>query len=288
MRIGTYNLKFLFDEGVRLHSGKKHNFTTEFVAKRFSYFAKRFDVMDTDILFVQELGDESALQKILKQTKKSYSYFVAKPDKYGVGNAVIFKKSIKCKCESISTNTALPTFSEKDRDVLGKRIWSRRDYVRLITKYKRKPITLIGVHVKSNFMMYEEGASFPKSKKELTQIDAVDATIRSEMFRLSQAKKIRELIDHAFKKNKNAYVISLGDFNALKKSKMFEMVVGRIKDRDDRLIHVAESKAIDHIVISKALKKHMSGIKVYNKSIGPDHPDSIKSDHAAVIIDLKI
>ncbi len=183
MKIGTYNLSFLFDAGRRLHSGKEVDFSPEFVELRFVYFAEQFDLLDADILFLQELGDESALTKILPKMKGDYSYFVATPDKDGIGNAVIYKRYLQCACESIPSNSILPAFAATDRSALGSTMPSRRDYVRLTTERNGKKLTMIGVHIKGNFLMYEQGSMYPPAI--LTQTDAADAVIRSEMFRFS-------------------------------------------------------------------------------------------------------
>lgn len=287
MRIGTYNLKFLFDEGTRLHSGKKCTFTADFVEQRFAFFAKQFDLLDADILFLQELGDESALQKILKQIKDSYSYFVAQSDKYGVGNAVIYKNNLECVCSSVPTNARLPVFNEKDEDILGSRMWSRRDYVKLETTYQDMPLVLFGVHIKSRFLMYKEGASFPESPETLTQVDMADAIIRSEMFRLSQAKKVRELVDEVFRGNQDSQVGVLGDLNTIESSEMFKIIVGKLKDRNDTLVHTFGSDTVDHILISKLLENQVTGKTIFNESVMPESPDSIGSDHAPLVIELK-
>ncbi|MDO8571628.1 MAG: endonuclease/exonuclease/phosphatase family protein [bacterium] len=286
MRIGTYNLQFLFDEGVRLHSGKEYTFTAEFVEKRFAFFAKQFDTLNADIIFLQEIGDESALQKILKQTKDAYAYFIAQPDKYGVGNAVVYRKDLKCACSSEPTNARLPVFNEKDEDILGSRMWSRRDYIKLETTYKGKPLVLFGVHVKSKFLMYKEGASFPESPETVTQVDAADAIIRSEMFRYSQVKRIRELVNAVFAAHQDSQVAVLGDINTTESTEMFKIIIGKLKDRDDTLVHAFGSDTVDHVFISRSLVKEVVGKDIFNESIVPASPDSIGSDHAPIVIEL--
>lgn len=262
-------------------------FTTEFVEKRFEFFAKQFDMLNVDILFLQELGDESALQKILRQTRDTYSYFIAEPDKHGVGNAVIYKKDLKCSCNSVPTNASLPVFSEKDKDVLGSRMWSRRDYIKLETTYEDKPLTLFGVHVKSRFLMYERGSSFSESLETLTQVDIADAIIRSKMFRLSQTKKIRGIVDEIFNANPDSQVVVLDDFNTLESTEMFKIVLGKLRDRHDTLTHIVGSETVDHILISRSLKQCVLGKKIYDEDLVSNSPDSIGSDHAPMVVELE-
>ncbi|MFT5281124.1 MAG: exonuclease III [Flavobacteriaceae bacterium] len=286
MKIGTYNLKFLFDEGIRLHSGKERTFTAEFVARRFAYFAEQFNILDADILFLQELGDESALQKILKQTKEKYSYFIAETDKYGVGNAVIYKSSLNCDCSSIPTNTSLPTFDEQDVDNLGPRIWSRRDYINLVTQYKKQTLTLLGVHVKSRFLMFKNASSFPDDIEKVSQIANANGIIRSEMFRFAQVKKIRELVDEVFNNDSNSLVGVVGDFNMSNRPMMYKILTGNVKDQFDTLKRITSIDSFDGICVSKKLEEHISNTTVHNDSVGQDKYDGIESDHAAITFSL--
>jgi exonuclease III len=284
MKFGTYNLQFLFDEGVRLHSGKEHVFTKEFVNERFAYFAEKFDELDTDILFLQELGDESALKKVLERTRNKYSYFIATPDKYGVGNAVIYKEGIDCECFSVPTNTSLPVFDEEDEDVLGKRIWSRRDYVRVNTDYDGKPFSLMGVHIKARFMMYKGGSSFPESQESLTQVEAADATIRSEMFRLSQGKRIREEVDEIL--SPDTHVAVVGDFNTRRDTDLFKLIRGRLKDKEGYLVDMLEHDGIDHVLVSQSLEGSVVEVKRYEELVQESGPEAIGSDHAPIVVTL--
>ena len=303
MKIGTYNLEFLFDAGTRLFSGKEYDFPTEFVEKRFAYFAKQFEVLDADILFLQELGDESALIKILEQMEGKYSYFIAKPDEHGVGNAVIFKGGLDYSCESIPTNASLPVFDVDDQDTLGSRIPSRRDYVKLEAEYNDEKLTIVGIHIKSGFLMYESGGDYPKV---VSQTDKVDGIIRSEMFRFSQAKKVRQIVDEAFTGDEKAQVIVLGDFNSLQSNKVFEIIRGHIKKDPDALVPILDTLEednrysiigkhynglIDHVLVSKSLEKSVNATQIHNKDLtnhegNSDYPYIIESDHAPVTFSL--
>ncbi len=300
MKIGTYNLGFLFDAGRRLHSGKEVDFSSEFVEKRFAYFAEQFELLDVDILFLQELGDESALVKVLQKVKEKYSYFIATPDDNGVGNAVIYKSDFQCACESIHTNASLPVFDSNDRGALGSTILSRRDYVRLTTGLNGKKVTMIGVHIKGNFLMYEQGSPYPP--ETVTQTIAADAVIRSEMFRLSQAKRLRELVDREFVTDENAQVFVLGDFNSKEGNKVLEIVRGRAKNRPDSLVSILDqvpapqkysvagkqsNALIDYVFVSPSVIPAVSSVQIHNETLknledDPAYPHIIPSDHAAV------
>ena len=84
------------------------------------------------------------LRRILGKVGEGYSYFIATPDVNGVGNAVIFKKEINCACTSIQAKSDhMPVFVEGDQDVIGPRIWSRRDFVFMKTIHEGKDINML-------------------------------------------------------------------------------------------------------------------------------------------------
>ena len=304
MKIATYNLEFLFDEGTRKHSGKDYFFSKEFTQKRVDYFSKKFDEIGADVLFLQELGSESVLKKVLQKMKNKYNFFIAKPDGFGVGNAVIYKDK-SCVCVSVPAKAAMPVFVENDKDIVGNRIWSRRDYVHLRTSLAGKEFNLLGIHIKSNFLIPEKTME-GEQKTIKTQIGVVDGRIRSELFRFSQAKKAREMVDTFFVQDPNAYVVVLGDFNAQSISSVYCMVQGEIKKYDDSLIAVADripeeerfsligpsySSLIDHILVSKALESKVQSLEIknkdiYNHSCDEKAPFIVESDHAPVIMQI--
>lgn len=305
MKIGTYNLTFLFDEGTHLHSGKEYDFSQDFVKKRFTYFAKEINRLDPDILFLQELGGESALQKVLLETSASYNYFIAEPDRRGVGNAVIYKKDLECTCTSVSTNSGMPVFESEAPDTLGSQIWSRRDYVHLSTKINEEPVDMLGVHIKGNFLMW--GPDRDIAPEDLSQTNAGDAVIRSEVFRFSQARSIRLFIDNLLDSgSKN--IIVLGDFNSRTENKVYKLVMGHMKKLDSALAPILDQVPeeeryslvghinkglIDHVLVSKNLMSKVGNIKIHNEdlydhSTNPEAPYIIESDHAAITFNLNI
>jgi hypothetical protein len=288
MKIGTYNLEFLFDEGVRRHSGKEYTFTKEFADSRVDYFAKEFAKINADILFLQELGSESILQRIIKKVDAGYHYFIAEPDKYGVGNAVIYK-DIGCNCESIPTNTAMPVFTEGNEDALGSQIWSRRDFVKMRTMYKERTLCLLGIHIKANFLVPEttkDGAAKPMK----TQTDKADGIIRSELFRFNQARKARQVIDALFTDDIDTAAIVAGDFNSREGDKLFRIIKGENKGAHDELVSVSSSEApIDHILVSKNIEGHVVSVDIpkhdiFDHKSDPRFPYIVESDHAPIIL----
>jgi len=303
LKVATHNLEFLFDEGTHTHSGKEWTYPEEFVTSRVEHFSKLISDIDADIMFVQELASERVLVRILEKVNKGYSYFIATPDANGVGNAVLYKAK-ECKCESIPAKTGLPVFVEGDQDTIGPRIWSRRDFIKITTIYNGKPLYLISGHIKARFAMPKKNQDGLISQN--TPLDFTDGLIRSEFFRFSQVRKMRELADDIFTADSEASVIVAGDLNCSEGEMIFKMLSGNPASQDylgdaiqtlpeqDRfsVINSGRKRLLDHVLISKALESEVASVIVLNNDL-PDTKDNsgtlslIGSDHAPVVLSLK-
>lgn len=306
MKIATHNLEFLFEEGMQAHSGKEWNYTKELVEARIDHFSKLFSEISADILLLQEVASKSVIERIIEKTGIDYSYFFATPDQNGVGNVVLYKQKDAI-CESIPALTSLPVFIEGDVDVIGSRIWSRRDFVHMETTWQGKKLHVVGVHIKANFLMPEKNTA-GEAHPMKTQITAADGLIRSEVFRFSQAKKLRELIDTFFTVDPDVLVIVGGDYNAEENYAVYRIIRGVINDNPDTLIATSEKveeekrfsslsttlgrkRLLDHFLISKSLEPYLANVQILNENISENknaapNPVLVGSDHAPVIIEL--
>jgi endonuclease/exonuclease/phosphatase family metal-dependent hydrolase len=304
MKVATHNVEFLFGEGEHIYKGLKWIHTKEYVDARVEHLGNLYSDLDADILFLQEVASEDVIKRIVARTGKDYSYFMAKTDNTGVGNAVLYKPK-DCECSSISATTNMPVLVEGDKDILGPRIPSRRDFVKLKTIYFGKPLHLFGLHLKAKFLIPLRNSDKTNSLI-LNQIEAADGLIRSEMFTLAQAKKMREVIDQSLVEDKAAVVV-LGDFNATEKEASFRIVRGELKNRPDTLISLScsipehdrfsfyrsngEKIYIDHILFSKNLESNAKSLKILNSGLSrhdavPPNPTFVESDHALVVLEL--
>jgi exonuclease III len=307
MKIATHNMEFLFEEGTHTHSGREWNYTKELVEARIDHFSKLFSEINADILLLQEIASKSVIERIVAKTSIDYSYFFATPDQNGVGNVVLYKQKDTV-CESIPAVTSLPVFIEGDTDTIGSRIWSRRDFVHIEMTWQGKKLHVVGVHIKATFLMPEkntDGEAHPMK----TQITAADGLIRSEVFRFSQAKKLRELVDTFFATDPNALVIVGGDYNAEENDAVYRIIRGVINDASDTLIEagikieeekrfsslstiLGRKRLLDHFLISKSLEQHLVDVQILNKNISSTKnvaptPTLVGSDHAPIFINLK-
>ncbi len=306
MKIATHNIEFLFGEGVHTHSGKEWNYTKEHVEARIEHFSRLFSEIDADILLLQEIASKDVIERIIARTGIDYSYFFGTPDQNGVGNVVLYKQKDTVG-KSIPAVASLPVFVEGDSDTLGARIWSRRDFVHLEMTWNGHRLHVVNVHIKANFLVPEKN-TINEVKPMTSQIAMADGLIRSEVFRFSQAKKLRELINTFFAADPEAFVVVGGDYNAEENHSVYRIIQGVQVDAPDTLLGAGErveaaerfssltttlgrKRLLDHVLISKGLMSHLTSVQILNKDISEiknsaPNPTLVGSDHAPVIIEL--
>ena len=304
MKIATFNVEFLFEEGEHKHSGKTWIYPKEYVEARIEHLSKVIGEIDADVLFLQEVASESVLKRIVEKTQKGYSYFLAEPDKRKVGNAVLYRLK-DCEVRSVPAITDFPVMVEGDIDDLGSKLFSRRAFVSLTTTYKDKPLHLFGLHLNSRFFIHLQSKTGMPLPTE-TQMQAADSLIRSEVFRSIQSRKMRQVIDEIFSKDRSAQIAVLGDFNSQERETPFRIIAGEFTTHDDALVSPAEMvplekrysfvgehgpKLIDYILISKSLQPEVKSFNILNEKLSyhsnkPSTPTFVESDHAPLVIEL--
>jgi endonuclease/exonuclease/phosphatase family metal-dependent hydrolase len=310
MKIGTFNLRDLFDEGTHsfYFSAGQFTYAADFVQKRIDSFSRTIRELDSDILFLQEVASEKVLARIIEQTKLGYSHFIAKPDRRGIANAVLFRVP-NCSCVSVPPAGPLPVFIEGDEDSYGTHIASdsRREFIRLETTYRGLPLTAIGVHLKSAVGVAKKDRN-GQPLAVVTQLDAADGLIRATLFKLSQVRRLREIVDSVFvREGDAAQVVVLGDFNALEDTYALRIVRGELKGSltalsnacDDvperkRFSHIKKGRKrlIDHILVSKSIEQSVRSVKILNAKLHDqtnekEAPLLVESDHAPIVMELR-
>lgn len=305
MKIATYNLNFLFGEGTHLRSGKEWVYSPELVAARTKYFVQRLVDLNADVLLLQEVASESVLHQVIVRSGIDYRYFLATPDDKGIGNAVLYRAP-DAVVRSIPPVASLPVLHEGDVDTLGPRVYPRRDLIYLVTSWNGRPLHLINLHLKSNFLMAEQpivGDPPPLT----TQTAATDGIIRSEFFRLAQAKRVRQLVDELFAADPEALVVAGGDFNADEPSGVFRIIRGALKKANDALVPTSQAIPadqryshiyrggtrilVDHLLVSKPLEPFVVRTQIVNDGLTADDQVAptatlVGSDHAPVVLEL--
>ncbi|MEK9177889.1 MAG: hypothetical protein AAB777_02080 [Patescibacteria group bacterium] len=121
-----------------------------------------------------------------------------------------------------------------------------------------------------------------------------------------QAKKMREVIDELFTKDKTAQIAVMGDFNSQERETPFRIISGEFATHDDALISIATTipnekrysfigehghKLIDYILISKSLQSAVKSFSILNEKLSyhsnkPPTPTYVESDHAPLVVEL--
>lgn len=305
MKIATFNVEFLFDEGEHIHSGKTWSYSPEYISARVDHLANVISSIDADFLFLQEVASASMIEKIIKKSGIDYSYFLATPDNRSVGNAVIYKPT-DCIVESIPAVTQFPVMVEGDTDLIGPKLHSRRAFVHLITTYNGKPLHLFGLHLNSKFVINLLSKNNRTPLPIETQMDAADGLIRSEIFRAVQARKMRQVIDKLVSEDKDAQIVVMGDFNSIERDVPLRIIQGEFEKLPDALVSPAGQipienrysfigdqgkKLIDYILITKNLETSMKSFKILNGGLShhsnkPPAPTFIESDHAPLVLEI--
>jgi endonuclease/exonuclease/phosphatase family metal-dependent hydrolase len=296
MRIASHNLRFLFGEGKHRHSGKDWTTTAAEAEARVAHYVKVFAALDADVLFLQELGSEDALRRILDRVPGAYDHFLAVPDENGVGNAVVFRRGLDCACSSVPAKAALPTLAAGDSDTLGARVWSRRDYVRVEMPFAGAPLVLLGVHLKSTFLvpMRDAGGA---AVAETGQLAFADGLIRSEAFRFAQARRVRLEADTALGPAAGGAFIAAGDLNAEPGTTVFRMMQGDVNApgalwSPAEMLPEAErytiatkgrKRMLDNMLLSSALRDRVASFRMER---GGDVAEA-GSDHSPIVLELR-
>lgn len=304
LTIATYNLRNLFDAGVRMGYGSDITIPEVFVDGVVDELAKVITSIDPDILVVQEVASEKVLRRIAVKLPGTYEVFVAPPDTRGIGNAALAR--VPAKMDSTKDVNGFPVTVVGDEDVIGKSIVPSREFVHIEARYNDRPLHIYGVHLKASSgypLRKSPGGEriTPKNQQEES-----DAIIRASVFRLAQAKRLRELADKHFSEDQNAQVVILGDFNALEYSDIVKAISGtksfpdfQLHDlcenvpKEDRYSFIGSGGRIllDHVVVTKSIKDSTESLTIHNDEIVDQttrpETDFYSSDHAPVVLKLK-
>ncbi|CCH56540.1 endonuclease/exonuclease/phosphatase [Fibrisoma limi BUZ 3] len=243
--------------------------------------------VDADVICLIEVEERSLLQKFhdgllykdfLEPAGKSeykYVYLIDGNDPRGIDVAFLSRIPVTSFCSHIHETTlyegkTLKTFS---RDCLE---------VELVAP-NGKPLHLMINHFKS--MGYSSGNDLQSNRR-----------------RLGQAQRVAELLDRH--NLKNDYVIVAGDLNSDPSSPSMQPLITKPNlyntllnlPASQRGTYGTDSKQLDYILVSDALKQHIQDVKlerrgVYSKTKWVPYP-TVKntrtqaSDHAAVIVEF--
>lgn len=304
MKIATFNLRNLFDAGHRDGYDSQLLVTQEFVDKVVNNLSKTISQIKPDILLAQEVGSEKVFNALAKRSGPTYQTFVATPDTRGIANAALFNSNVET--ASLPDINGFPVFVEGQEDIVSKNISKYRETVYLKTTYNSLPLHIFGIHLKASGpmpMRDKNGAKVPIT----SQREAGDAMIRTSLYKLAQARQLRELIDELFLADPMAQIIVLGDYNETESTQVLRMIKGELASAPTtQLTNLCEQipeekrysfmgygsiRLLDHILVSPSLKDSVVKLEILNENLVDQsgYPESqfFQSDHAPVVLTLK-
>lgn len=303
LKIASFNLRNLFDEGPRIDYKKEIIITKEQTDAVVQELATTIKTFTPDILITQEVGSPRLFQYIAELVGGDYQTFVATADTRGIANGVLF--NTKGEARSLSDITSLPVLKEGDAESLSTSMVPYRNFVYLKTEYGGKPLTVIGVHIKTTLGIPLRGNDGSK-KDIMSQHDAGEAIARALYYRSAQALRLRELVDAEFALDQHAQIIVLGDFNAPENTELMRIIAGDRRFPDTQLTNLSETvekakrysfagykekRQIDHILISPNLVRNVLKFEILNEHLEDQtiFPDIVytASDHAPLVLTLK-
>jgi len=178
------------------------------------------------------------------------------------------------------------------------------------------PVTLIVVHWKSKIPSYtRELQGQAETDRWQSLGDAGEGRLVTEAKRLAQAVQIRRAVDHLLRRDPEARVVVLGDFNDGLDSEGLRIVAGDARacdspslaalelvaceeaipaDRRFTQVYRGRKEMLDHILISQALLPHFAGAEVHNERLRPAlegpgfDPFDAGSDHAPLLARFRV
>lgn len=303
MKIATFNLRNLFDEGARQGYDDKTVVTKEFIDKQVTALQTTIRTVAPDILIAEEIGSEKVFQRVA-EVDPNYHTFVARPDKRGIANGALFR--VPTKSESLDDIVpGFPAFAEGAPDTISASLKRYRPFVILETEYDNKPLHIIGVHFKTSWPMPLRNAAGEGVPFE-NQTDAGDGVIRALIYKLAQARHIRRLVDDIFLADPEAQIIVTGDFNTTENTEPLNIIMGAFFAQPETQLtnaceRIPESKRysfmgrgwkrlLDHMLVSASVRKKIINIEILNESLADQSasPEDMfaESDHAPVVLTL--
>jgi endonuclease/exonuclease/phosphatase family metal-dependent hydrolase len=245
-------------------------------------FERRIDALaellldaNGDVLALQEVGDEGALDALLRAVgDSSYPHRVLGiPDVRGIRPALVSRAPFLTAEVLAPSALSLPVFVDGDPAPWPERLALRRGVIRAVVPWAAVgPVHVITAHFKSRLPMRRKSASGVELPAE-TALDHAEGLFRSMLWRSAEALFVRRLADELFSGDRHARLCVCGDFNDEPSSPTLRMLVGR---GDGRLIDATEdippservslshggiAMQLDHALVSPALADHVAAVR---------------------------
>jgi endonuclease/exonuclease/phosphatase family metal-dependent hydrolase len=282
LTVATFNVKDLFDAGF---------------AAKIRELARHIDRARADVVALQEIGSEGALDALVSALAKRADYkyrLVGTPDRRGIRNVILSALPFERAVVHQRPALPFPVFTPGDSEPFGARIPLRRGVPEVTVAHPALgKVTVLSVHLKSKRPQAPKGAS-GEELPIATPHDLASAEVRSLVSRLAEALFVRGLVDGVTARE--GEVVCAGDLNDTAES----LPVGLIRGKGPgALVSAAQGLSeaervsalhgapaqIDHLLVSPGLAARLVEARVFNEDLREhahveDAPPTADSDHA--------
>jgi endonuclease/exonuclease/phosphatase family metal-dependent hydrolase len=289
--LATFNVKDLFDPE----------------PKKLANLAALLERMDADVVGLQEVGSEAALEALVQRVP-SLGYaerVIGPPDKRGIRNALLSRLPIARARLHTAEALEFPRFVVGDAPPFGARVPLRRGVVQArVVAPGAGEVDVFVAHFKSGRavpMLDPTGAPLaPESDRERGE-----GLLRALVARSAEALFVRGLADFALKSDLRAKIAVVGDLNDTAGSLPVRIVAGLdvgaptylascagivAPNARGSIVHEGVREQIDHVLASPALFARLTAARFLNEElrdhtkIPPDALPTADSDHAPFVV----
>lgn len=276
-------------------------FDASFEAK-IEEIARMLRAADADVVALQEIGSRDALEAVRARLTGYFPPVYGTTDPRGIGNALLSRRPILRSGVHTAETLSFPSFVAGDPAPFGKRLPLRRGVVHArIDGGDAGEIEVLVAHLKSNRPRPLRDAS-DCAIPPCTNRERAEAQLRSLVWRSAEALHLRGLADDLFRREPDARVAVMGDFNDVRGSLVLKIVScddlfcpAELVPAERRFsaIHCGHASQIDHVLLSAPLLERVKAARFLNESLrdhGPYEDEakpSVDSDHAPFVVELR-
>ena len=318
--LATFNVRDFFDDEPPQVIGEldRGEFTPEkrerargLLRNKVESVANVLNRLDADVVCLQEIKNERVCRLVIERLEGRIGTYTTVAvgggdDARGIKTAVLSRlplaaEPLKHTRDEDPAGFALPRCAEADPEPAV--FHFRRGLLEVpLTMSDGTRLTIFNVHLKSNYPIHFRA---PTSQGDLS-----DAMVRTGMYRLAEAVRVRRLADARLAEYPTGHVVVAGDFNEGADSLVLRAVAGDAVEEARRhlpgALHSATAgipadrrwsihyrgrkELLDHVLMSKGLWSRFHEARILNEVLyDPDaclkerSREGAESDHAAVL-----
>jgi endonuclease/exonuclease/phosphatase family metal-dependent hydrolase len=298
LTLATYNVKNLLEPATQA--------ARDVLPRKMDHIAGLLRACDADVVGLQEVGSAALVEQLLDRlpSRGGYALHMGTTDARGIGCAVLSRIPVAMARVHTAEALAFPRFREDDPAPFGARIPLRRGVVHArVTVPTFGAVDVFVAHFKSSRAVPARDASGAAIAPATARARA-EGSLRSLVWRASEALFVRGLVDEILFARADAYAAALGDFNDIAGSAVLRALRGAgagamvdcttAIDPARRFSHFHDGRPtqIDHVVATAGLHARLRDARFLNEGLREHDPlpedgreiPTVDSDHAPLVV----